>query len=277
MRCIYSAVRFVPDPGRGEFINVGVLVGSEQTGACRLSVVRNRRRASSIDVSGVFDLFWDYLLNLKKRLESEDEFRFSERWLEETFQESRNLLQLSQPMPIRAKTVGVALKAVRERILVDQPNVIRSKRFTKRSAVKQLRIEYEKVGLEPNKHFMYKPVVRGPNHAEEFDFAVANGSAVQLTQAWNFRKKHLRLLREEVKAWAWTVRDIRASGGTAEVDGKHYAVDKDIPVEVVYIEPQKVDEKNALAEAAHAFSEVNARAVALVEVSEVAERAAALL
>ena len=52
MRYLYSLIRFVPDPGAGEFVNVGAIVGAEETGDWQIRFVRNSDRAESIDRHG---------------------------------------------------------------------------------------------------------------------------------------------------------------------------------------------------------------------------------
>ena len=45
MRYLYSVVRFVPDPARGEYVNVAAILGSEETGEWDVRQVENLRRA----------------------------------------------------------------------------------------------------------------------------------------------------------------------------------------------------------------------------------------
>lgn len=45
MRFVYSVVRFVPHPARGEFINVAAIVGSEALGVWKSRRVGNAHRA----------------------------------------------------------------------------------------------------------------------------------------------------------------------------------------------------------------------------------------
>ncbi len=45
MRYEYSILRFVPDPVRGEFVNVAAIVRSDDSEEWRLRVVENSRRS----------------------------------------------------------------------------------------------------------------------------------------------------------------------------------------------------------------------------------------
>ncbi len=44
-----SVVRFVPDPARGEFVNVGAIAGSDETEEWEVRAVANWRRAKLVD------------------------------------------------------------------------------------------------------------------------------------------------------------------------------------------------------------------------------------
>ena len=52
MRHVYSMVRFVPDSARGEFINVGANVGSEESSEWQVWQIENPKRARFIDERG---------------------------------------------------------------------------------------------------------------------------------------------------------------------------------------------------------------------------------
>ena len=49
MRYVYSLVRFVPDPARSEFVNLGAIVGSEEYSEWESRQVENPKRARDID------------------------------------------------------------------------------------------------------------------------------------------------------------------------------------------------------------------------------------
>ena len=49
MRYMYSVIRFVPDPIRGEFVNVGVLAGSDESSEWDLRMVESLKRAGDVD------------------------------------------------------------------------------------------------------------------------------------------------------------------------------------------------------------------------------------
>ena len=53
-RYVYSTVRFVPNPARGEFVNIGAIIGSDDTREWELRTVDRYNRAAFLDDDGVF-------------------------------------------------------------------------------------------------------------------------------------------------------------------------------------------------------------------------------
>ena len=49
MTYFFSMLRFVPDPARGEFVNIGAIAGDEETQDWELRLISNLKRARSID------------------------------------------------------------------------------------------------------------------------------------------------------------------------------------------------------------------------------------
>ena len=104
MRHVYSVVRFVPDPAKGESINIGILAGSEDSREWALRTVERKNRARAIDyekaLPGVvahlelmasrLDVFTDAQERL---LSTEDLESISENWLAVLASESRGVLQ----------------------------------------------------------------------------------------------------------------------------------------------------------------------------------------
>ena len=49
MKHVYSLIRYVPDPVRGEFINVGAIAGCDESSEWEIRQVANPARARRID------------------------------------------------------------------------------------------------------------------------------------------------------------------------------------------------------------------------------------
>src|SRR5918994_1994334 len=67
VRYLYSVIRFVPDPIRGEFVNVGILAGSDESSEWELRTVENLRRARSLDEKGLLGLVWSFVDDLGRK------------------------------------------------------------------------------------------------------------------------------------------------------------------------------------------------------------------
>ena len=52
----YSIIRFVPSPTRGEFVNLGVIVGNDATDEWTMEVVGKKSRAAKLDDAGILPL-----------------------------------------------------------------------------------------------------------------------------------------------------------------------------------------------------------------------------
>lgn len=126
MRCVYSVIRYVPNPTRGEFVNVGVIAGSDQAsewevrGLDDLSASADRLAGDGSTVSAVAEFVEDLGLLF-------DEHRAlghplmegpppvpSEAWLDQIHATHRNIVQLSEPASMAADNISHAVSAVFE-------------------------------------------------------------------------------------------------------------------------------------------------------------------
>src|SRR5215204_5890112 len=111
MRFVYSLIRFVPDPARGEFINVGAIVGSEESSEWQVRQIENPRRARFIDERRTLPVVWSFLDNVGRVIDEYEEavnglldppVELSEAWLNQLYVDHRNVVQLSSPTPMVA-------------------------------------------------------------------------------------------------------------------------------------------------------------------------------
>lgn len=286
MKYVYSTIRFVPDPARGEFVNVGALVGSEDVGEWKIRFVESLKRARALDDRGLLPALWSGVDAIARQLDmyeaavessSEPEFEPSEKWLERLWEESRNVLQLSRPAPIVANDADDALDILFRELIVDserRTEVVR----TKLPVLKATRLAYAKNGILRGPYLAERKVVSGQHHRQRFDFVVANGRAVQLAHGWSFQRPDREQLSEDIKAWAWGVRDIREGGGYVALhDGQKTRVPREIDVEAVYLPPIDELSHEVLQEALSAFQEVSVVPVPIDDSDAVGRRAHDLL
>ncbi|MGH9264119.1 MAG: DUF3037 domain-containing protein [Acidimicrobiales bacterium] len=268
MRFVYSIVRFVPDPARGEFVNVGAIVGSEESSEWQYRQVENPTRARALDERQTLDAVWSFLDRIGRQI---DDFEragetlfdppvdLTEAWMERLYLDHRNLVQLSRPSPMVAANADEAMDRIFDDLVVD-PARRRHPFQKKHAALAAVRAAYRAHSVEKAKNLRERVSLATDHHRERFDFAVTNGKVVQLTHTWSFQVPDQEQLAEQVKAWGWTVRDVRRGGGEiAASSGQKWAVSPDVDIEVVYVPPATDQRAPSLGDALAVFDEVGAR------------------
>lgn len=285
-RYIYSVIRFVPDPASGEFVNIGAIAGSDETADWDIRIVSNPKRVSAIDDEGVIEAAMAHVTGIARRIEryrsaieNEEQAteQVNERWLEKLYSHSQRIVQFSELAPMRASSAAEALEQIFEHQVPDPAR--RKHPFrTRLGAYSALLAAYRGEGLGRSETLRQHAKVSGPTHSTRFDFAVANGKAVQLAHAWSFETPRVEQLLEDVKAWAWTVQDLRKYGGTvANDDDSSLKVQSDIDIEVLYLPPLNSRGDAALAEAMSVFDKLSVSARPDAEAKAIATRARTLL
>ena len=127
MRFVYSIIKFVPDPARGEYVNFGAIAGSDVTGEWDLRTVRDKRRARYIDDADVFKrvaaVVEDLGATIDRAMRAGEPLLAdvgpSEGWLLRLAIESNNLLQFTLPTPIVADTIDEVFEFAFRELIVD--------------------------------------------------------------------------------------------------------------------------------------------------------------
>ena len=288
MKHIYSLIRFVPDPARGEFINVGAIAGSEESSEWGIRQISNARRARAIgqrDTLSALQAVWYFfdsiggiIDNHQDSLEAlfPSEIEPSEGWLEALYRDHRNIVQLSQPTPILADNVEDALDRIFQHAILDPAPQHRRGRW-KNEVLAATRQAYRRHSIGASE--LYERVLLSTEHHDDrFDFAVMNGTTLQLVRSWSFRDMEAQRLSSQIKSWGWTVRSTRDSGGHIEIrDGQIFDVNADVDIEVICIPPDPDQDISVYEEGKSVFKALNVRPVLLGQVDAVAERAHQLL
>src|ERR671914_28990 len=69
----FSLIRFVPDPARGEFVNIGAVAGSDEAREWELRLVSNLSRAKALDDRGVLSNAFAYAAGLEDHIAALDQ------------------------------------------------------------------------------------------------------------------------------------------------------------------------------------------------------------
>lgn len=287
MRFAYSLIRFVPDPARGEFVNVGAIVGSDESSEWQVRQVQNPVRARQIDMHRSLDAVWSFIDRVGMTIDSfeaslhqslfDPEVELNEEWLWTLHTDHQNLVQVSAPTPMVADSADEALERVFNLMVLD-PAVHKHPFEKKHSALGALRRAYQNFEIRRTHELSERVILRTPHHAEQFDFAVTNGGLIQLAQTWSFQIPNQEALADQVKAWAWTVRDARDGGGHVSTkDGQEFDFEADVDVKVVYVPASAEHPAPAFVDAQHIFGELDITAVPHIRAADVAKRARELL
>ena len=293
MRYVCSVVRFVPDIVRGEALNLGIVVGSDDSSEWELKRVDNLRRVRAFDERGVLPQAVAYLEELAALLDDYTEavdqnaassIEFSEERLRSLASHSSNLLQWTAPLPLIADRLQEAVELSAAQFLMDttagetvagRPTSERSP--TKYAALAATRQAFIRYGLKKGRDFAVRPDVAGAHGHEIFDFVVLNGIALQLVQAWSFQTSGHDDLSRRIRAWAWAVKGIRDSGGYAVADNRNVEIRKDVSVAALYVAPASGAEPQAWEDAKTAFAELQVTSIPFDRADEVGAEAARLV
>ncbi len=280
MNFSYSVIRFVPDVAQGEFVNVGVVVVGGEPCKAIVRLAPSPARARHLAPAKIVKNFWDYIQDLRHDIERDskgmDQPKIA-KWVNDIGSSDLSMVQFSSPAPIVCDEIESAADMMAEQFLSSYLRPKRQKRHTKQATARKVRQTYKNIGLVTGRHLIEHLEVSGQAHTEPFDFAVKNGEIVQLTQAWNFGVVDQRTVMENVKAWAFTVADIKESGGVGRSGKKSIKVPKTVEVRAVYDEPTNARSRETLEEAIHAFDKVEAIPTSVQDLGELGEIASALI
>lgn len=269
MRFVYSVARFVPDPTRGEFINLGLIAGSDDTGEWALRTVSNLRRARSMDDNKILPAVMSEVTRVGGLLDLVTEARqspqriddlppVSEAWLAQLARDSANILQFSSPTPVVAESPEEVFEQLWD-LFVVEPAVKERGIRTKHYALGKVREAFRKFDITAS-HVQAWPVLCTSHAQSSIDFAVHNGRVRRLTQCWSFEVSDKEELLDSIRAWAWTIRELRRNDGEVRgSDNVCLPVARDVPVDVVYVPPREHD-RSALDDALATFHDDEVRA-----------------
>ena len=292
MRHVYSIVRFVPDPGSGECVNLGLLAGSEDSDEWVLQTVSQRSRARQLDRADVLPGVAGFLERMTAELEDYTEAHaggqlellggaepLHEDWLIRLAGEQRGVVQFTEPQPVDVASANEAIELLWDELIIEPSR--RTYPFLKKhTALGAVRAALRKVNIR-EEHLWRAARLESKGFRAPVDFAVHNGQVAYLTQCWSFQLPDKERLLDEVQSWAWAVRSLRRHGGRLSVDSPVWAaVPDDVGLGIVYVPPANDEDRQAFEKAEEAFRDpdVNAsRVVSFEAASEVAIEALAAL
>lgn len=280
MTYCYSLLRFVPDPARGEFINLGIFAGDDDAGDWELRLIQNLRRAKAIDDKGALGIALAFAAQLEEHIIAVDQLPettgvrpITMEFVTQLSEEMQNVVQVTAPAPVVADSADAALDMLFTELVVD-PASLRFRFQKKHRAVASMRRAYREHQVPDDAIIEPAPVSTGP-YDGRFDFAVSNGQVVQLVQCWSFQLPNQAELAEQVKAWAWVVRELRQQGGHLRLGERDVDVPQnEVEIATVFVPPAEGQEAPAFEEGRAAFEETGVRQFTPEEADQLGESAA---
>lgn len=235
----YSIIRFVPSPIRGEFVNLGLIVGSDQTGEWLIDVVSSRSRATKLDDQNIFPMVAADLQRVQTLIENYSEpdlygpeIALSEEWLRQLSRDSQNVLQYSSPKSVLGDTAAIALEKLWGNLIVEHVPTERST-VSKSTVISRYWSALTQLKLT-GKNLKRKVRLQTEKTHAPIDVVVHNGVVKDITQCWSFQIKDTDELLNDIKAWGWTIRDLRDSGGQIVTGQSKIEVPKNVDVGVLF-------------------------------------------
>lgn len=238
----YWTVRFVPDPARGEFTNVGVIAGDDDADwAVTLDprFVRNHgdfssdlrelapwRRALTRTVGDHANGGLDPTASMSSAV------------LEHMRRRQSNVIQLAAPMPVIAPTAARAVELLYP-VLVEREGSSRRSALSRRGLRSNVRRMLEdRDDFVVGQDLFIEPRFTVGRQRGDFDLARTEKKALVLTNVWAFNVRTLPALERDLQSWSYLVGRLRDEGARLELpDAAPHAIRSDATIEVIYDAP----------------------------------------
>lgn len=283
-RYIYSIIRCLPEPRTGEFMNVGAVVGDPTSGDWSIRQLSRTDRARRF-AGDAFEVAISFINRLGQELDARQEAMerggdpLGEEWLTALHHDHRGIVQLSPPAPLIAEDSTKALELIFTHMIVETVAQPRQAGITRNVLTSSLREAYRQARIADDlirpRAFLHV----GGHVRARLDFAIANGRAVQLTQAWSFRLADMGDVATHVKAWGYALERFREGDPAQVIDanGNVSTIDPSVDLQVVVATPETPTQRAAYNEAEQVFQDLGAKVHPLEEVAEIGRRAAELI
>lgn len=254
----YWIVRYLPNVVRGEFVNIGLLVGSDSAD-WGFREVTHLRRASRLGGDPSIARYW---LNELKRMVADSpegaEYNegtalwtpashTSETISEATIQRLRgrlnNAVQISPSRTVMSDSAEGALDLLFD-LLIEDPMVTRRAQFRSHISREIEESFYRSVGTGSSARVSRSPSISVGKSAKKADLAIADDQVEQLTKAWSFNLTDVEKVETEIQAWAYFMEHIQDHGGMMTTsDGRKVSVPEDVNFRVIYESPTDIQRR----------------------------------
>ncbi len=287
MRYSYWLLRYVPDSARGEFVNVGLIVGNDDQSDWAVRTVPTLARASRLggDARSVEDWLERFRMSLasdrfparQQRLGSTARLSFGS--LDRIRRHLNNTLQIAAPLPLRAASAAEGADLLYDQLILSSEQAARS--GDRATAVRELREAFSTAaGLSPRDVQQKVKLQVGRQHAR-FEFAIGQQKIAQLSQVWSFKRQALDSLAQDIQAASYAIKRLREGGGVllnpARIAQGPIDLPAEIPIRVLYVPPASENQREIFADAEDAWNDLEVVSFPLEQVERLATEAAMLV
>lgn len=143
--CEFFLLRYLPDPIRGEFVNVGVLLRETGGGAGHVRFTRDWTRVRCADPDADVDMLEALELEIERRLtEHRDDMPYVMKTLEDTLS---NSLQITPAKACLAESIPVELDRLMKMFVEPRKREAVSRLSGRQKVVRLVRREFERAGV----------------------------------------------------------------------------------------------------------------------------------
>lgn len=280
----YWVVRYVPDPVREEFVNVGVIAGDGADWDFRR--VANLQRASRIGGSATetrgfmqrIETAVEAQLDSVAALLNDPRERMSDGLLTDLQSRLNGIVQLSAPRTIRAHSAKEATDFAYGLMVVDPDS--KTKTRSRTALARRTRRAFEaSPGLAPYIVRNRRALVERQSLAH--DVALRDEQALQLTRAWAFDVPDFGRLETSIQAWNYLAGRVQNSGGKlvpqSAKDSPGILIPRDVALNVVYGTPTTAEGEDHLGIALQGWEALGIHAVSDEHVQTLVDEARAQL
>ncbi|GAA1110753.1 DUF3037 domain-containing protein [Nesterenkonia jeotgali] len=262
----YWVMRFVPNVLRGEFINVGVIVGGQDEWSIRAVDRANSRNILGVDLTECRA----WVDELREEVEATQRLdipgtvgAISRSRMERLSVFYNNTVQLVDGGPVAIDSADHGAEMLYDLLVATPEHEPQQRRKTQMNQGLEAVLDSWRA-RSPNRSFIRRPVVTVGRTSQRFDFSIA-ASSVALSQTWSFggsdRQSANRLVKD-IRSWSLAVHKMRSNGGllSAGRDSKApLEINRDIAIGVLVERPQHAILRDVYAEAQETWAELGIR------------------
>ncbi|MCO4276097.1 DUF3037 domain-containing protein [Pseudarthrobacter sp. HLT3-5] len=267
----YWTIRYVPNVIRGEFVNIGLLVGRDgEDWAFR--EVSSLRRANRLGGDPTIARYWlSELRSMCRRSTPQPTVAASGLWTPDTQGQDvmsegtlhrlqgrlNNAVQIAPARTVISDSAEDGLDMLFDHLVADPASTTRTQFRSRISKV--IEESFLRQLSDSSSTFVERrPVVHVGKSARTADIALTDNRVEQITKAWSFNLADAEKVQTEIEAWAYLMAKIQEKGGIlTTAAGQSLLVPDHVQFRVIYEEPSTAARAENLQAATEIWSQVD--------------------